>query len=66
MSGIISLYEKYLLGQIARTSAKVPGHVSLVLSETDLLHPGGFGKFRDYITCEDIFHWVHAPHIRQF
>ncbi len=50
MSGIISLYEKYLLGQIARTSAKVPGHVSLVLSETDLLHPGGFGKLKEYIS----------------
>ncbi|AFV24162.1 undecaprenyl pyrophosphate synthetase [Methanolobus psychrophilus R15] len=50
MNIITSFYEKYLLGQITRTSAKVPEHVSLVLSETDLLHPGGFGKLRDYIS----------------
>lgn len=50
MSFIASIYENYLLGQISRTPAKVPGHVSLVLSETDLLHPNGLGKLKDYIS----------------
>ncbi|MCQ6962507.1 undecaprenyl diphosphate synthase family protein [Methanolobus chelungpuianus] len=50
MSVITSMYESYLLGQIERTSARVPKHVSLVLSETDLLYSNGLGKMKDYIS----------------
>ncbi|WP_406660157.1 undecaprenyl diphosphate synthase family protein [Methanolobus sp. ZRKC3] len=44
-----SLYERYLLGQILKEPEKVPKHVSLVLSESDLLHADGFTRLRDYI-----------------
>ncbi|WP_407354995.1 undecaprenyl diphosphate synthase family protein [Methanolobus sp. WCC5] len=47
MNFISSLYEKHLLQQIVKYP--VPEHVSLVLSETDLLQNDGFKRLRDYI-----------------
>jgi undecaprenyl diphosphate synthase len=47
MSFVTSLYEKHLLRQITRYPS--PEHVSLVLSETDLLQIDGFKKLKDYI-----------------
>jgi len=49
MSLATSLYERYLLGQILKQPEKVPKHVSLVLSESDLLQTSGFVKLREYI-----------------
>lgn len=47
MSLVTSIYEKRLLQQVAKHPS--PEHVSLALSETDLLEKGGFGKIKDYI-----------------
>ncbi|MDG6243079.1 MAG: undecaprenyl diphosphate synthase family protein [Methanolobus sp.] len=47
MDFINSLYEKHLFQQIGKYP--VPEHVSLVLSETDLLHKDGFKRLRDYL-----------------
>lgn len=49
MSITISLYERYLLAQVLKEPEKVPKHVSLVLSESDLLQTGGLAKLREYI-----------------
>ena len=50
MSIVTSLYENYLLSQVSGSSAKVPEHVSLVLSERDLLQSNGFVKLKEYIS----------------
>ncbi|TGC11127.1 undecaprenyl diphosphate synthase family protein [Methanolobus halotolerans] len=50
MNIITSLYENYLLKQVSGSSAKIPGHVSLVLSEKDISQPNGFVKLKEYIT----------------
>lgn len=50
MNLVTSYYEKYLLRQIKRSSVPMPEHVSLVLSETDILHPNGLAQMKDYIT----------------
>ncbi len=47
MSFVNSLYEKHLMRQV--TKYEIPEHVSLVLSETDLLQEDGFRRLRDYI-----------------
>ncbi|WP_319508970.1 undecaprenyl diphosphate synthase family protein [uncultured Methanolobus sp.] len=47
MSFVTSIYEKHLLQQVTKYPS--PEHVSLVLSETDLLQKGGFKKLKDYI-----------------
>ncbi|MEZ5334499.1 MAG: undecaprenyl diphosphate synthase family protein [Methanolobus sp.] len=47
MSVVTSYYEKYLLQQIEKYPR--PQHVSLVISEADLLRRGGYKKLRDYI-----------------
>ncbi len=41
---IRKLYEKYLEDHIDTTAGKVPAHVTMVLSEADLLHPAGASK----------------------
>ncbi|TQD26758.1 undecaprenyl diphosphate synthase family protein [Methanolobus vulcani] len=48
MSFVTSLYEKHLMQQISKYP--IPEHVSLVISETDLLYADGFRKLRDYVT----------------
>lgn len=50
MSIITSLYESYLLNQVSDPSSQVPEHVSLVLSEKDLLQSNGFVRLKEYIT----------------
>ncbi|WP_406656219.1 undecaprenyl diphosphate synthase family protein [Methanolobus sp. ZRKC2] len=50
MNIITSLYENYLLNQVSSPSAKIPEHVSLVLSEKDLSEPDSFVKIKEYIT----------------
>ncbi|SFM47607.1 undecaprenyl diphosphate synthase family protein [Methanolobus profundi] len=47
MSFVTSLYEKHLLQQIKKYPS--PEHMSLVISEADLLQKGGLKKLRDYI-----------------
>lgn len=47
MSFVTSVYEKHLLQQVTKYPS--PEHVSLALSETDLLEKGGFRKIKDYI-----------------
>jgi undecaprenyl diphosphate synthase len=55
MNVTTSLYERYLMGQILKEADNVPKHVSLVLSESDLLHTGGIAKLREYIQwCKQI------------
>ncbi len=48
MNFVTSLYEKHMLRKISKYP--IPEHMSLVLSETDLLQTGGFKKFSDYIS----------------
>ena len=40
-SFIYPFYEKYLAWQITRTATKIPGHVAIILKETDLLDRKG-------------------------
>ena len=47
MNFVTSIYEKRLLKQVMKHPS--PEHVSLALSETDLLEKGGFTKIKDYI-----------------
>lgn len=49
MNVINTLYEKYLLHQIRRSSENIPEHVTLVLPESDLLNNGGLSKLRSFI-----------------
>jgi len=49
MDLITALYEKYLSKQVARAQDNIPHHVTLVLSETDLLHPDGISKLEFFI-----------------
>ena len=48
MSFATSLYEKHLMQQISKYP--IPEHISLVISETDLLYADGFRKLKDYVT----------------
>jgi undecaprenyl diphosphate synthase len=48
MSFVTSLYEKHLIQQISKYP--IPEHISLVISETDLLYADGFRKLKDYVT----------------
>ena len=53
MNFVTSLYEKHLMQQVSRYP--IPEHISLVISETDLLHADGFSKLRDYVIwCKQI------------
>lgn len=47
MNFVTSLYEKHLLQQIEKYT--IPEHISLVISEADLLQKGGLKKLRDHI-----------------
>ncbi|WP_094227079.1 undecaprenyl diphosphate synthase family protein [Methanolobus psychrotolerans] len=47
MNFVAALYEKHLLQQIGKYP--IPKHVSLVLSETDLIQKDGFKRLREYI-----------------
>ncbi len=48
---IRKLYEKYLEDHIDTTAGKIPAHITMVLSESDLLHPGGLRKL------DTVVHW---------
>ncbi|WP_440952916.1 undecaprenyl diphosphate synthase family protein [Methanococcoides sp. FTZ1] len=47
---IKALYERYLLGQVNSSPEKIPEHITMVLSESDLLDLKGKEKFRELIT----------------
>ncbi|MBP1907855.1 undecaprenyl diphosphate synthase family protein [Methanolobus bombayensis] len=47
MSFVTSLYEKHLMQQVNKYP--LPEHISLVISETDLLHADGFRKLKDFV-----------------
>ncbi|MCQ1535144.1 undecaprenyl diphosphate synthase family protein [Methanosarcina sp. KYL-1] len=38
------LYERYLTWQMAKSSSNTPGHIAVILKETDLLDPEGMEK----------------------
>ena len=44
-----SVYEKYLLRELSRTPESIPGNLTLVISESDLLYENGMDKVRTYI-----------------
>lgn len=44
-----SVYEKYLLRELSRTPDSIPGNLTLVISESDLLYENGMDKVRTYI-----------------
>ncbi|WP_321429638.1 undecaprenyl diphosphate synthase family protein [uncultured Methanolobus sp.] len=48
MSFVASLYEKHLMQQVSKYP--IPEHISLVISEADLLYADGFRKLKDYVT----------------
>lgn len=47
---IRSLYERYLLAQVNSTPEQIPEHITMILSESDLLDAEGKEKFRDLIS----------------
>lgn len=49
MDIITALYEKYLLRQIAKAPHNLPEHLTLVLSESDVLHPDGISKLKFFV-----------------
>ena len=49
MDIITALYEKYLLRQIAKAPHTLPEHMTLVLSESDLLHSDGILKLKFFV-----------------
>lgn len=53
-----SVYEKYLLRELSRNPDSIPGNLTLVISESDLLYGNGMDKVRTYIL------WCLELHIR--
>lgn len=52
---IRTLYEKYLLGQVNNSPEQIPEHITIILSESDLLDAKGEDKFRSFISwCEKL------------
>ena len=47
------LYEQYLTWQISKSSSRLPGHVAVILKETDLLDSIGLEKLRSSL----LFFW---------
>ena len=43
-----SVYEKYLLRELSRSPDSIPGNLTLVISESDLLYGNGMDKVRTY------------------
>ena len=55
MNVINTLYERYLLNQIAKVPTGIPKHVTLVLAENDLLNSDGISKLRSFIAwCQKL------------
>ncbi|WP_135610578.1 polyprenyl diphosphate synthase [Methanococcoides sp. AM1] len=47
---IRTLYERYLLGQVNSSPDQIPEHITIILSESDLLDSKGEDKFRSFIS----------------